>query len=135
MLLVFILCNAKISVLYRSQTHCISAHESNTVFLYVQCLQVFAKFCMNIYLSRYGRWIVIAISTVIYSIVAVATAWMPNMSTLLIARFLLGTMHPVSLQSCYILGMLIHPLFMIYNLFLMIVWILSYPQHVLEGIA
>ncbi|MPC54645.1 Solute carrier family 22 member 1 [Portunus trituberculatus] len=45
----------------------------------------------------------IAISTVTYTVLALGSAWLPSMGTLLTARFFLGTMHPTSLMTGYIL--------------------------------
>ncbi|KAK4299133.1 hypothetical protein Pmani_028574 [Petrolisthes manimaculis] len=53
--------------------------------------------------DRFGRWLMIAISTMSYTVIAFVTAWLPNFSSLLAARFLLGTMHPASLMTGYIL--------------------------------
>ena len=53
---------------------------------------------------RFGRWTMIAISTVSYTVLALGSAWLPFMSLLLVARFLMGTMHPASLMTGYILG-------------------------------
>ncbi|KAK3869355.1 hypothetical protein Pcinc_025339 [Petrolisthes cinctipes] len=53
--------------------------------------------------DRFGRWLMIAISTVIYTVIAFVTAWLPNFPSILAARFLLGTMHPASLMAGFIL--------------------------------
>lgn len=60
--------------------------------------------CLNGFLAdRFGRWTMIAISTTSYTVIALGSAWLPSMSLLLTARFLLGTMHPTSLMTGYIL--------------------------------
>ncbi|XP_042203218.1 organic cation transporter-like protein [Homarus americanus] len=55
--------------------------------------------------DRYGRLPMIRVSTVLYTILAVGSCWLPSLWTLLMARFLLGLMHPTSLQTGYILAM------------------------------
>lgn len=52
--------------------------------------------------DQFGRWTVLAIATTIYSVVALGSAWLPSMGTLLAARFLSGIMHPTFMAS-YIL--------------------------------
>ncbi|KAK4299135.1 hypothetical protein Pmani_028576 [Petrolisthes manimaculis] len=53
--------------------------------------------------DRFGRKTMITISTLSYTVIALGSAWLPNMWSLLTARFFLGTMHPTSLQTGYIL--------------------------------
>ncbi|XP_068202491.1 organic cation transporter protein-like isoform X2 [Palaemon carinicauda] len=61
---------------------------------------------LNGYMAdKYGRKRMITIGATCYSFIAVISAWLPNISTIIVARFLLGTMHPTSLQTGYILGM------------------------------
>ncbi|XP_066955446.1 organic cation transporter protein-like [Macrobrachium rosenbergii] len=55
--------------------------------------------------DRYGRLPLIAISSILYTFIAIGSCWLPNLSVLLVSRFLLGTMHPTSLQTGYILAM------------------------------
>ncbi|XP_071547082.1 organic cation transporter protein-like [Panulirus ornatus] len=55
--------------------------------------------------DRFGRWTMIAISSTIYTITAVGSGWLPYLSTILVARFLLGAMHPTSLQTGFVLVM------------------------------
>ncbi|XP_063863182.1 solute carrier family 22 member 7-like [Scylla paramamosain] len=75
-----------------------AAHQS----IYMGGMMVGA--CLNGFLAdRFGRWTMIAISTVTYTVLALGSAWLPSMGTLLAARFLLGTMHPTSLMTGYIL--------------------------------
>ncbi|KAK7065316.1 hypothetical protein SK128_011813, partial [Halocaridina rubra] len=47
----------------------------------------------------------ITISSILYSVIAIGSAWLPTISTVLVARFFLGTMHPTSLQTGFILAM------------------------------
>ncbi|KAK3875448.1 hypothetical protein Pcinc_019683 [Petrolisthes cinctipes] len=62
--------------------------------------------CFSGYLAdRFGRYTIVAISTVTYSIIAVGSAWLPSLSWILAARFFLGTMHPASLLTGFILVM------------------------------
>ncbi|KAK3869354.1 hypothetical protein Pcinc_025338 [Petrolisthes cinctipes] len=53
--------------------------------------------------DRFGRKTMITISTLSYTVIALGSAWLPTMWSLLTARFFLGTMHPTSLQTGYIL--------------------------------
>ncbi|XP_066955531.1 organic cation transporter protein-like [Macrobrachium rosenbergii] len=55
--------------------------------------------------DKYGRKRMVTIGAILYSLIAVISAWLPNISTIIAARFMLGTMHPTSLQTGYILGM------------------------------
>lgn len=54
--------------------------------------------------SRFGRLPMVSSSSVLYSLLAVGSCWLPELSLLLVVRFLLGVLHPTSLQSGYILG-------------------------------
>lgn len=53
---------------------------------------------------RFGRLPMVSISSVLYSVMAVGSCWLSSLPLLLVARFLMGTMHPTSLQTGYILG-------------------------------
>ncbi|KAK4292638.1 hypothetical protein Pmani_034609 [Petrolisthes manimaculis] len=53
--------------------------------------------------DKYGRYTLLCISSVIYCVIAIGSAWLPSLSWLFTARFLLGTMHPASLLIGYIL--------------------------------
>ncbi|XP_042204348.1 organic cation transporter protein-like [Homarus americanus] len=55
--------------------------------------------------DRFGRLTMITIASIAYTIISVGSAWLPTLSTLIAARFLLGIMHPTSLQTGYILIM------------------------------
>ncbi|KAK8398536.1 hypothetical protein O3P69_004003 [Scylla paramamosain] len=54
---------------------------------------------------RYGRLTVIAVSSIAYSVMALASAWIPSLVFLMIFRFLLGTMHPTSLVTGFVFSM------------------------------
>lgn len=53
---------------------------------------------------RYGRRPTIAIGSVVYAVVAVASSWLSSLTAILISRFLLGTLHAAILKAGYILG-------------------------------
>ncbi|XP_071516507.1 organic cation transporter protein-like isoform X2 [Panulirus ornatus] len=55
--------------------------------------------------DRFGRLPMVAISSVLYSVMAVGSCWLPSLPLLLVSRFLMGLMHPTSLQTGYILAM------------------------------
>ncbi|KAK4292640.1 hypothetical protein Pmani_034611 [Petrolisthes manimaculis] len=62
--------------------------------------------CFSGYLAdRFGRYTIVAISTVTYSFIAVGSAWLPSLSWILAARFFLGIMHPASILTGFILVM------------------------------
>ncbi|KAG0728152.1 Solute carrier family 22 member 7 [Chionoecetes opilio] len=54
--------------------------------------------------DRYGRLRMIAISVILYCVMALGSAWLPSLGLILTSRFLLGTMHPTSLTTGFILG-------------------------------
>ncbi|KAK7065315.1 hypothetical protein SK128_011812 [Halocaridina rubra] len=67
---------------------------------------IFVGAGINGYMAdKYGRKKMIMISSFFYSIIAIGSAWLPTISTVLVARFFLGTMHPTSLQTGFILAM------------------------------
>ncbi|KAK3869351.1 hypothetical protein Pcinc_025335 [Petrolisthes cinctipes] len=53
--------------------------------------------------DRYGRWTMVVISTLLYTFIALGSAWLSTLTAILAARFCLGMMHPTSLQTGYIL--------------------------------
>ncbi|XP_047493229.1 organic cation transporter protein-like isoform X1 [Penaeus chinensis] len=55
--------------------------------------------------DKYGRRPTVAIGSLLYSIIAIGSCWLPTLSILMIARFLLGTMHPTIMKTGYILAM------------------------------
>ncbi|KAG0727758.1 Solute carrier family 22 member 13 [Chionoecetes opilio] len=57
--------------------------------------------------DRYGRLRMIAISVILYCVVALGSAWLPSLGLILTSRFLLGTMHPTSLTTGFILARLL----------------------------
>ncbi|KAK4299138.1 hypothetical protein Pmani_028579 [Petrolisthes manimaculis] len=56
--------------------------------------------------DRYGRWTMVVISTLLYTVIALGSAWLPTFTALLAARCCLGIMHPISLQTGFILYVL-----------------------------
>ncbi|XP_050687790.1 organic cation transporter protein-like [Eriocheir sinensis] len=55
--------------------------------------------------DKYGRRPTIAIGSVVYAVVAVASSWLPSLTSVLASRFLLGTLHAAILKAGYILAM------------------------------
>ncbi|MPC27523.1 Solute carrier family 22 member 6-A [Portunus trituberculatus] len=55
--------------------------------------------------DKYGRRPTITIGSVVYAVVALASCWLPSLVSVLISRFLLGTLHATILKTGYILGM------------------------------
>nr|XP_027214872.1 organic cation transporter protein-like [Penaeus vannamei] len=55
--------------------------------------------------SRYGRKMTMAVGFVAYSALAIGSCWIPNLSALLLSRFLMGAVDPTILKTGYILGM------------------------------
>ncbi|XP_068209549.1 organic cation transporter protein-like [Palaemon carinicauda] len=55
--------------------------------------------------DRYGRKKMFAISAILYAIIANISCWLPNIPSLLVFRFLLGTLHTSVLKTGFILAM------------------------------
>ncbi|XP_068227218.1 organic cation transporter protein-like isoform X2 [Palaemon carinicauda] len=55
--------------------------------------------------DRFGRKTMLSIGTIFYSLIAIGSSWIPDFSAILVSRFILGLMHPVGLQTGYILAM------------------------------
>nr|XP_027214881.1 solute carrier family 22 member 2-like [Penaeus vannamei] len=55
--------------------------------------------------SQYGRKMTVAVGFVAYSALAIGSCWIPNLSALLLSRFLMGAVHPTIQKTGYILGM------------------------------
>nr|XP_027214861.1 solute carrier family 22 member 24-like [Penaeus vannamei] len=55
--------------------------------------------------DRYGRKMTVAVGFVAYSALAIGSCWIPNLSALLLSRFLMGAVHPTIQKTGYILGM------------------------------
>ncbi|XP_063863186.1 organic cation transporter protein-like isoform X2 [Scylla paramamosain] len=55
--------------------------------------------------DKYGRRPTITIGSVVYAVVALASCWLPSLVSVLISRFLLGTLHATILKTGYILAM------------------------------
>lgn len=55
--------------------------------------------------DRYGRKMTVAVGFVAYSALAIGSCWIPNLSALLLSRFLMGAVDPTILKTGYILGM------------------------------
>nr|XP_027214874.1 organic cation transporter protein-like [Penaeus vannamei] len=55
--------------------------------------------------DRYGRKMTMAVGFVAYSALAIGSCWIPNLSALLLSRFLMGAVDPTILKTGYILGM------------------------------
>ncbi|XP_047493760.1 organic cation transporter protein-like [Penaeus chinensis] len=53
--------------------------------------------------DRFGRLPMVAVSSIIYTVIAIGSSFLYSLPFLLGARFLLGLMHPTSLQTGYIL--------------------------------
>ncbi|KAG7157391.1 Organic cation transporter protein-like 6 [Homarus americanus] len=51
--------------------------------------------------DKYGRKRIMAIGTITYAVVGNCLSWLPNMSAILVFRFIVGLMHPTSLQTAY----------------------------------
>ncbi|XP_047493474.1 beta-alanine transporter-like [Penaeus chinensis] len=61
---------------------------------------------MNGFLAdKYGRRPLVVVGGVAYVLVAIISTWLPNLSAVLGARFLLGAAHPLVMNSGYILAM------------------------------
>ncbi|ROT74868.1 hypothetical protein C7M84_006625 [Penaeus vannamei] len=54
--------------------------------------------------DRYGRKMTVAVGFVAYSALAIGSCWIPNLSALLLSRFLMGAVHPTIQKTGYILG-------------------------------
>lgn len=54
--------------------------------------------------DRYGRKTVFVTGAALFALMAIVSSWMPNISSILLFRFLLGTMHPTLLKTGYILA-------------------------------
>ncbi|XP_068233850.1 organic cation transporter protein-like [Palaemon carinicauda] len=55
--------------------------------------------------DKYGRKPTVAIGSLMYSAIAIASCWLPSFLTLLTARFLMGTMHSTIITAGYILAL------------------------------
>nr|XP_027214879.1 solute carrier family 22 member 15-like [Penaeus vannamei] len=53
--------------------------------------------------DRYGRKMTVAVGFVAYSALAIGSCWIPNLSALLLSRFLMGAVHPTIQKTGYIL--------------------------------
>nr|XP_027214866.1 solute carrier family 22 member 19-like [Penaeus vannamei] len=53
--------------------------------------------------DRYGRKMTVAVGFVAYSTLAIGSCWIPNLSALLLSRFLMGAVHPTIQKTGYIL--------------------------------
>ncbi|XP_068249821.1 organic cation transporter protein-like isoform X2 [Palaemon carinicauda] len=54
--------------------------------------------------DRHGRKKVFVTGAALFAVMAIVSSWMPNVSSILAFRFLLGTMHPTLLKTGYILA-------------------------------
>ncbi|ROT74866.1 Organic cation transporter protein [Penaeus vannamei] len=54
--------------------------------------------------DRYGRKMTVAVGFVAYSTLAIGSCWIPNLSALLLSRFLMGAVHPTIQKTGYILA-------------------------------
>ncbi|XP_069991642.1 organic cation transporter protein-like [Penaeus vannamei] len=54
--------------------------------------------------DKYGRKPLVVLGGLAYVVVAVLSAWLPNLSAILMARFVLGVVHPLVTNSGYILA-------------------------------
>ncbi|KAK7067117.1 hypothetical protein SK128_005748 [Halocaridina rubra] len=54
--------------------------------------------------DRYGRKTLLCIGSILYSLVAIGTVWLPNFPLILAARFIMGFLHTTGLLTGYILG-------------------------------
>ncbi|ROT74859.1 putative organic cation transporter protein-like [Penaeus vannamei] len=54
--------------------------------------------------DRYGRKMTVPWVFVAYSALAIGSCWIPNLSALLLSRFLMGAVHPTIQKTGYILG-------------------------------
>ncbi|XP_042883641.1 organic cation transporter protein-like [Penaeus japonicus] len=54
--------------------------------------------------DRYGRKMTVAAGFLAYAALALGSCWIPNLSALLLARFLMGAVHPTIQKTGYILG-------------------------------
>lgn len=59
----------------------------------------------GIFSDRYGRRTVFTYGTILFTIVALFSCRLPNFSSILAARFILGFLHPAGLQAGYILAL------------------------------
>ncbi|XP_064084807.1 organic cation transporter protein-like isoform X3 [Macrobrachium nipponense] len=55
--------------------------------------------------DRYGRKTMLSIGTTLFALIAIGSSWIPDFSAILVSRFLLGLLHPVVIQTGYILAM------------------------------
>ncbi|XP_042242972.1 organic cation transporter protein-like isoform X1 [Homarus americanus] len=55
--------------------------------------------------DTYGRKRMLAVATVVYCTLAICISWIPDLSAILVARFIMGVMHPTSNHSGYTLAM------------------------------
>ncbi|XP_037786514.1 organic cation transporter protein-like [Penaeus monodon] len=60
---------------------------------------------MNGFLAdKYGRRPLVLVGGIAYVVIAILSTWLPNLSAILVARFLLGVVHPLVVNSGYILA-------------------------------
>ncbi|KAK8376323.1 hypothetical protein O3P69_009753 [Scylla paramamosain] len=75
-----------------------------TSFQSVYMFGVFVSAPINGYLSdKYGRKRALMAGTLLFLIIALGSAWLPFLSTVLLARFLLGVFHAMSNITSYVL--------------------------------
>ncbi|XP_069184863.1 organic cation transporter protein isoform X2 [Procambarus clarkii] len=70
---------------------------------------LFGSSVNGFFCDRYGRKTMLIISTVMYCLLALGISWLPDLSTILIARFILGIMHPITNHCGHTLAMEITP--------------------------